>query len=156
VFDLVADLKTAFPRDEMTPRRAQLYADHLADLSPEVLEVAVQGLINSSAYLPPISAIREAAVELTLRLPTEDEALAQIEARIRWRQQDELSRGEAPAVHVDVREALEHVGGFFAFRAAENPSVVRGQFLGIYRRMRSGRVLEAQRGSGGMKALAAV
>jgi hypothetical protein len=144
--DLVSDLADAFPRNAIRPGTVRIYVANLEDIPSKTLEAAVTELIKTSEFFPTVRAIREVAVERTLALPTEEEALSQVEARIGWRQLDELTRGEPPTVHADVKVALDHVGGFFAFRAAENPTVLRGQFLKIYRDLRAQRVRAGQVG----------
>lgn len=145
---LIADLARVLPPRfglKTTPQAIEIYERHLADLDPSTLEAAVEEIINTKTSFPTIREIRETAAEIQLALPRENEALAQVERRILWRQQDELSRGPSPEVHPAVKEALDHVGGFFAFRSAEKPDVVRGQFLRLYREIREQQVDAALR-----------
>lgn len=134
----------AFPRQEVNPRTLELYADDLSDIPLPTLGAAVKTLRRTSEFFPTIRAIREVAAEITLDLPNEDEALSQIERRLSWRHEDELTRSDPPPVHQDVKRALDHVGGFFAFRSTDDPSIVRGQFLRMYREIRAGRVRTLQ------------
>lgn len=133
---LLAQLKLAFPRDPITQDRFDLYVHELASVDPAALEAAVREIIRTrtGGYFPAIAEIINAAAEHALGLPSPDEALAQVEARIRWGRE---RAGEAPAVHPAVVEALEQVGGFHALRTAEKPSVIRGQFLNLYRDRRA-------------------
>lgn len=141
VADCVADLKAAFPRDKCPPETFAIYLRELGDLPVDVLQAAARDLIRTCRFFPSIAEIRAAAAEFLLGLPTETEALAQVEARLRWTRDRE---GEAPAVHPLVRQAAEHVGGFSTFRATDAPSVIRGQFLNIYRDLRSRGIRDVQ------------
>lgn len=150
---LLADLACAFPRHPIKPETFRVYLRELADLPPAALEAACRELIRTSEFFPTVRAIREAAVERLLGLPGEAEALAQVEARADWFKDAEHEReGDPPDVHPRVKEALDHVGGFYAFRTAENPSVVRGQFLRLYRELRERDLREANVGATALEA----
>lgn len=147
--ELVFDLADGWPREELRSRTVEIYVEDLSDIPLPTLGAAVKTLRRTSEFFPTIRAIREAAAEITLDLPSEDEALSQVERRIDLAKRTEDGEG-APSlnvsapVHVDVRRALDHVGGFYAFRSTSEPSIVRGQFLRIYREIRAGRVRALQ------------
>lgn len=143
--EILADLARAFPRTPIETETFRVYVRELEDLPPEALAAACRGLIRTSEWFPTIRAIREATVEWTLRLPSEVEALAQVDARIRWAR--EGRDGEAPAVHPSVRQAVERVGSFHTFRTAEKPGVVRTQFVRYYQEIRSRQIYDGQTGS---------
>lgn len=143
---LVANLMDAFPLQKVTTKNFEAYVRDLSDLPTETLGEAVKQLIRTSEFFPTIRAIRETAAEITLDLPSEDQALSQVQQRISWASRDETSRGDPPPIHPEVRAALEHVGGFFAFRSTPEPSIVRGQFLRIYRETRARLILDVQTG----------
>lgn len=137
---ILADLARAFPRqkDLTDPATFGLYLRLLADLDPAVLDAAVTHLILAGGdWLPSVSAIREAAAELVLDLPREAAALAQIHAVIAWNRLPEASRGPAPAVHPLVRRTVYSLGGYYAFRTSDKPSVLLGQFSRLYGEARS-------------------
>jgi hypothetical protein len=131
----------------MDPGTLRVYLRELDDIPLAVLEQTVRELIRTSEFFPTVRAIREAAAERTLNLPGEEEALAQIEARIRWAREDEETRGDPPSVHPLVVRALEHVGGFHGYRSADEPGVVRGQFLRLYRDLRGRAIHDAKVGA---------
>lgn len=142
---VVADLAQALPRPPVTAAQLRIYERELADLPADVLVPAIRILMRTSEFFPTIKAIRETCAELTLGLPSEAEALTQIEARVRWAQRG--ADPPPPEVHPTVKEALDHVGGFHAFKTTDNPGVMRGQFLRLYRDLRAGAVLEHQVGA---------
>lgn len=142
----LSDLKDAFPHQKVGDRQVALYMRQLSDLPSDVLGVVVQEMIRTREFFPTISAIRAAAAERMLALPGEAEALAQIEERMRWARLSEADRDEAPVVHPLVREALDHVGGYPAFRGDE-PSIARGQFGRLFRELRVRRLHDAQVGT---------
>lgn len=143
-FGLIADLMRVFPQAtaKLAPQEvdamARLYARELADLPPGLLEEAVRDLIRTERWFPTIAAIRERTAERALALPEEAGALAQVEERMRWGRLDDSERpAEPPEVHPLVRAAVDHVGGFHAFRETQEAAVLRGQFGRLYREMRA-------------------
>jgi hypothetical protein len=128
-FHLVADLADAFPQREISRETVSIYVKHLQDIGPAEMEAAVQRLIRTSSRFPTIRELREAVAEASLALPTEVEALA-------------LVNGGVRGLHPLVREALEAVGGYHAWRVTDEPGVMRGQFSRIYREMRAARLNE--------------
>lgn len=153
----LADLVAAYPRDRIGKETATLYLAKLADVPIDVLAAVVHDLICTSERFPTVRAIREAVAERLARLPSEDEALAQVEAYVALRRRafgptGSTSRSPAllprdptpQALHPVVRAALELVGGSYAYRRAEKPEVVRGQFLRVYREQRARAVRDLQ------------
>lgn len=148
VADTLYALMDAFPRDPMSADNLATYRSHLADLPLDKLEEAVVTLIRTSDRLPSIKAIREQTASLMLDLPDESEALLQVERRIEWsRSGDATEIAGGPPVHELVRKALDHVGGFHAFRTTEEPAVLRGQFLRLYRESRATAIRGVQTGA---------
>lgn len=117
------------------------YLRHLSDVPIEVLRVAVDRLIRTESWFPSIAGIRLVCAELLLDLPGEEEALRQVSTRAHWRR--EAPDQEPPDVHPLVQEAVDRVGGLWALRTSERPSVVIGQFTKVYREMRGNAVREA-------------
>ncbi len=152
--DLVRELARHFPLflDKLrSPGEAQQllddYVRYLADIPRPLLAAAVQEAIQTSSTpydFPTVGKLRKLAAERMLHLPGEADALAQIEARQRWTRTKD---GPPPELHPLVRRALDLLGGFHAFRSAEEPTVVRGQFGRLYRDLRSQAVREVQVGS---------
>lgn len=136
VLELIGDLMEAFPRQAIRQGTIQVYHRELSDLPEGPLTAAVRSLIRSSQWFPTIHEIREATAERVLGLPDEDEALAQVEARMSWTREGRLD-GDRPELHDSVHAAVLAVGGFHAFRSSEKPDVVRGQFLRLYRSHRT-------------------
>lgn len=138
--ELLSDLIEAFPRQPVGPGTVRVYLRELGDLPELALTDAVCGLIRTSEWFPTISAIRNATAERMLGLPDEGEALAQVEARIAWARGGGIDKDATSVMHPAVVDAVHAVGGFFSFRSAENPGVVRGQFLKLYRERRAAQV----------------
>ncbi len=142
--ELLAELSVAYPkyfqdlgsRARLTMR---LYASHLSDIPIDVLAVAVDELIGTEKWMPSIAEIRERCAERMLALPTESEALRQIELRM-------SSGHEAPPLHPLVDQALRDVGGYSAFRYTDG-AIIRGQFGRLYREERARVVRQLQAGS---------
>lgn len=144
---LVAELVDAYPRERIETRNIEVYLSKLADVPPHLLADVIHDLICTGDRFPTIAQIKFACAERVTQLPTETEALTEIERRLRWRRQDEETRGVAPAVTPEVAEALAHVGGYTAFREADEPTIIRGQFARYYREIRATRVRRSQVGS---------
>lgn len=140
---LLADLVDAFPRDAISAQTVRVYARELADVPVDRLAQAVSDLIRTSRYFPRVAEIRERAAELALDLPGEADALEQVQARAAWARLAEDERGSPPPIHPAVKRALQLVGGAHAMRAADEPAVIRGQFLRLYRDVRAGEVTAA-------------
>lgn len=148
-FGLIADLVRAFPQSlaKLPPgeieKLAVLYERELSGLPPGLLADTVRDLIRTEKWFPPIATILEQAAERALGLPDEPGALAQVERRMLWARMDESERPpEAPEVHPLVREAVDHVGGFHAFRETQEAAMLRGQFGRFYRDLRARAVRE--------------
>jgi hypothetical protein len=142
--DLVAELAAAFPRQPVTADNVRAYARALDDLPLTVLTATVRELVRTSRFFPTVAEIREAAAERTLGLPSEAEALEQVEIRARWARDHDGQ--ETPFVHPLVGAAVDHVGGWFALRTTDRPDVLRGQLLRLYREGRAAAVREFQVG----------
>lgn len=144
---LLADLRHAFPNPSIDQARLDLYLRELADVPLPVLAVAVRTAIRGGDYFPRISELRRLAAEHVLALPSEDEALRQVYARQEWGRRDEADRGDPPPIHPLVKEALDLVGGWAAFRTADEPTILRGQYLRIFREMSARAVRDVQLGT---------
>lgn len=122
------------------PFAQDVYQAELADCPPDVLAAAVRSLIRTSMeWVPSIGHIRAEIAERLLALPSEREAVAQVDARI---EHGRAREGDAPVVHPLVREAVNHVGGWHSLRASDRPEVVRAQLLRFYRDARAAEVRE--------------
>ena len=141
---VIHDLVAAFPRDGIRDYTIRIYRDKLADVPIHLLEAAAHNLICTEQRFPTIAQIRTAIAELTLDLPSETEALAEVEAKLRWWHNQ---HGPRPSMHGAVRDALDHVGGIHAFREATEPAVIRGQFARYYREIRAARIRKLQVGT---------
>lgn len=140
--DLVAVLRAAFPNQTIERETVRIYVEELSDLPPDILEAGIRHLLRTNeGFFPSIAAIRRASAEVVLRLPSEDEALSQVEQRIAW---GKGKQGPPPTVHGDVGRALNHIGGYYTFKTAAEPSIVRSQFLKTYREIRQSRIRAIQ------------
>lgn len=115
----------------------KLYLRELSDLDPADVDAACRECMRTDEWFPTVARIRKLATERRLALPSEVEALEQVEQRIAWaRLPDDERPDEAPQLHPLVKQSLDLVGGGFAFRSARDPSVIRGQFLRLFRESR--------------------
>lgn len=145
--ELLADVARVLPPPASFDERAlRMYLHELEDIPPDLLRESLHRIVRTRTFFPKVCEIREAAVELALALPSETDALQQVEARLRWARLNEDDRGPAPPLDPLVLEALDHVGGFYVFKTAENPAAVRGMLLKRYRELRSNAVVDGQVG----------
>lgn len=146
--EILARLVAAFPRQPLTAETLRVYLRELDDVPPAAFDDAVSELTRTSQFFPTVSEIRETVAERTLGLPGEAAALEQVAARLSWARVDDSERtGDPPPIDGLVRQALDGVGGFSAFRTSDRPDVVRGQFLRLYRDLRSNAIGQAQLGT---------
>lgn len=63
---LLIELARAFPQSQVRPENLQVYEEHLADLSPEVLAATVKRIIQQATlpYFPTVAEIRTVAAPL--------------------------------------------------------------------------------------------
>ena len=141
---MMARLARAFPRETLTPERVALYTEMLADIPDPILAQAADTLILTAKFFPAISEIREQAAELTVSLPSEDQALEQVQARIDWARDG--GGGTPPDVHPIARLVVEEVGGWYALRSSGIADVARAQFVKSYRARRARRIKALQVG----------
>jgi hypothetical protein len=142
---LVSDLMLSYPRQHVTGGNHAAYVRALSDLPLPVLAEAVERCVRTEEWLPTVAVVRRTAAEIMLALPTEADALAQIQERQRWAR-DPGDAPTLPPVHPLVQSALDRVGGWHAFRVAENAEVIRGQFGRIFRDARAEEIRRAQVG----------
>lgn len=146
--DLLANVAAVLPPPQGFGDAAmRMYLSELNDIPPGLLERALHQIVRTKLFFPKVSEIREVAAELALNLPTEADALDQIEARMRWARLPDEARGEGPTLDPLVLKALDHVGGFYSFKTSENPVAIRGQFMRLYRDLRTHTLQEAQVGT---------
>jgi hypothetical protein len=146
---LVSDLMLSYPRQHVTGGNHAAYVRALSDLPLPVLAEAVERCVRAEEWLPTVAVVRRTAAEIMLALPTEADALAQIQERQRWARDPSDGVEDVPPpppVHPLVQSALDRVGGWHAFRVAENAEVIRGQFGRIFRDARAEEIRRAQVG----------
>lgn len=143
---ILASLEHAYPRQPLRPDTAAVYMRELADIPDDLLDGAVRAVIRESQWFPTVAEIRAKAADLQLGLPSEPDALAQIQARMEWARQPEADRGDPPALHPLVDEALRRVGGWHSFRSTDQATIIRGQFGRLYGELRAGAIRATQVG----------
>jgi len=122
----VSILRDAYPRADFPDRSAKLYGSMLADLDDVAVAEAVRRLVRRSQWLPTIAEIRMEVAEAKLDLP---------DAVTAW----ELVNSGRPVLALPeiVGDALVAVGGKYAIRTSEQPSILRSQFMKDYESRRS-------------------
>jgi hypothetical protein len=146
--EALAELKLAFYEANVPPDTFRYYLHDLADVPVDLLHTAVVHLCRTSTdprRFPTLGQIRAACAEHLLGLPNEAEALGQVQALVAWARQSTLERAvSAPALHPLVRRAFDLVGGSQAFRATDEPGILRAQFLKAWRELRGAEIRDAQ------------
>lgn len=139
---LIANLARAYPRQAITAETLAVYVEHLSDIPDDLLADIGREWIRTERFFPSIAELRNAAAERALLLPSDEQALAQVMARVAYRGGPE----DAPDVHPLAVAAVRGVGGFSALRSSEKPEVVVSQFLRFYREARADALRNAQVG----------
>ena len=116
---LVEKLRAGFPHHALTDAQAETYARYLRDLDSAATEALVEELIATSVEFPRIAELRRPIIEAAAGIPDAAEAYRS------------LSEPGAD-VHELAREVRELMGGVWAFKTSENPSITRAQFLKLY------------------------
>ncbi len=122
---LVGILIAGYPEVQLREETVATYVRFLVDLDDAAAEKAVEELIASSVAMPPIAAIRRHVINEELQLPTAAEAWVSISAT-----------GRSEELHELAREARELMGGSWAIRTTDQPSIMRAQYLKIYDELR--------------------
>lgn len=141
---LVGVLIAAYPEVQMREETFTTYVRFLVDLEQCAAEQAVEDLIATSPTMPTIAAIRRFVINEELQLPTPAEA---------WLSISDTTRGEE--LHVLAREARELLGGSWAIRTSDQPSITRAQYLKIYEELREKTLQDANRRSRRGKSISA-
>ena len=131
---LVAQLKAAFPRQEVTTETLAMYAMMLADLDAGAAQKAVLGLVATSRFFPTIAEIRERLARNSCTLPSTEAALEELDHAVRrfspddsstWTYDDEWS-------HPFIARAVRIVGGVGQLWGSRAPGMDRRDFRAAY------------------------
>jgi hypothetical protein len=169
--ELVAYLKAAYEREQVSTKRLQLTSNMLADLSYDEVHEAVQHIISTEQYFPTVAQLRRYVAERRLGLPDTAAAWELAAAWAAWRPQgvqpctgcggtalDEQRDGPCtrckgtgeeqqvcPVVLPEpVLRAAQLVGGRAGIRAADPVPVVRSQFTKAYLQFREEEIMRVQ------------
>ena len=116
---LVRRLIVAFPGVTIDPETPSLYEQWMLDLPHAAADEVVDELIAHSTHLPTIAEIRRRVFEQALELPEPLEA---------WRSLNDPDDKTHPLV-VQVAQLF---GGTYNIRTADEPTIMRAQFLKAY------------------------
>lgn len=128
---LMALLKGAFPRQDVTPETLQVYCEFLADLDFNTAKDAIKRIVSTSRFWPTIAEIRDACLAEQGLLPPE-EAWAFVSVR-------NLLKPTGGWPSPEIAEAVRVAGGNWAWTHTDNPAAVRNTFLETYSGLRLSR-----------------
>jgi len=120
------------PREETFPT----YVRFLVDLEYSAVEEAIEELISVSAQMPTIASIRRRVIEEELELPSAAKA---------WVDISDSQRTEG--LHELAKEARELLGGSWAIRTSDKPTVTRAQYFKVFEELRDRALHKANRRS---------
>jgi hypothetical protein len=138
---LLAPLARAYPRHRLSRDGFEAYLADLAGIPAGRLAEAVRRVVRTSEWFPTVAALRRCCAEAQLALPSEQEALGQVDARAAWSRDRD---GDPPGLHPLAAAALARVGGLAALRGSGEPSIVRAQLGKAYRELRDRALEDAQ------------
>ena len=133
---LVAQLLAAYPDVQPREETFATFVRFLVDLDKQAAEEAIEELIAASTTMPTIAAIRRRVIEEELELPSAAEA---------WVAINEHNRTDG--LHEVAKEARELLGGSWAIRTSDKPSITRAQYLKVYEELREKALRDANRRS---------
>jgi hypothetical protein len=133
---LVAVLCAAYPEVALREETVSTYVRFLVDLEHAPAEEAIEDLIATAVTMPTVAAIRRQVINEELKLPSAAEA---------WISINDTTRGEE--LHDLAKEARELLGGSWAIRTSDQPSITRAQYLKIYEELREKALQQANRRS---------
>jgi hypothetical protein len=133
---LVRVLIAAYPEVAMREETVATYVRFLVDLEQGAAVEAIEDLIATSVAMPTVASIRRQVINEELRLPPPAEA---------WVSINDSTRTEA--LHDLAKEARDLMGGSWAIRTSDQPSITRAQYLKIYEELRERTLQEANRRS---------
>lgn len=135
---LISMLRAAWPRQEVLPETAEVYAAMLADLPFEEAKAAVTRLVQTSKWFPAISEIRERVAESRCALDPPELAWGEVQKAISRVGAYHQPLFENPAVQCAVNAI-----GWRNICLDENLSATRARFIDAYRASRQQQI-EAQ------------
>lgn len=128
-FALIGVLAAAFPQRKVEADTVRVYARSLEDLPYDIAREALSDVVRSSVHFPSIAEIRRAVAERSTNLPSPAAAWEWV---THWAHGDK-DWGVPPE---PVTRAVKALGGTWAIKTTENPSVLRSQFNGLYAEFR--------------------
>lgn len=66
----VGRLVAAYRQEKVRDETIEVYAEHLQDIRPDVLQLAVRQVINECKFMPTVAEVRAAAKDIQIGLPT--------------------------------------------------------------------------------------
>jgi len=133
---LVSLLLAAYPEVQPREETFATYVRCIVDLDEAATEEAIEKLISVSTKMPTIAAIRRRVIEEEFELPTAAEA---------WVAINDTTRKEE--LHELAKKARELLGGSWAIRTSNNPTVTRAQYFKVFEELRDKALHEANRRS---------
>lgn len=137
VISMIAIMSLAYPRYELKPGTADVYAKILADIPSEVLESAMKEIMATSTFFPSIAEWRSKAIDLMLgtrNFPTAGEAweCAMREVARCGEYYRYSERPRVPAYDHPLIERAVDVIGYPNLVNSGNPVADRAHFFRIY------------------------
>ena len=131
---LLAVLAAAFPRFEVDDLKVQVWHEMLGDLDYSLASLAIKKLILESTFPPSIAEVRKAAVEIQTPEQTNGtQAWGEVIKAIRnfghYREEEALASMSPRTAYV------VKCMGWREICMAEEPGVIRGQFLKMYQQV---------------------
>jgi hypothetical protein len=131
---LVAQLKAAFPRQEVTKETLAVYARMLADLDVDAAQHAVLGIMAESTFFPAIAEIRERVARNACTLPSVEAALAELDRAVRRFSPDDSRTWTYDDDWSDplIARAVHMVGSVAQIWGSRSPGYDRREFKAAY------------------------
>ena len=137
---LLALLKAAFPRQEISQETAEVYCRFLADVEYEQVAAAVQRIVATATYFPAIAEIRKLVAESKVGAPGWEEGWGEVLQAV-----SRFGRYKNPEFsHPAITAAVDSMGWLAICNSDESDlHILRAQFRDIYGAVKQRALTEA-------------
>lgn len=129
-------LASAYPKFELTEPTIRIYKELLADIPPEILQLAAKGVISENVFFPAVAELRKKAFEIMCNhqsLPTAFEAWSKVRGFLSdGRGHPIVSNGKEWGIDPLLHKVVGYVGGWTYLATSENQAADRARFIQAY------------------------
>lgn len=129
-------LSSAYPRFDITQPTIRIYEEVLADIPPEILQLAAKAVISESVFFPTVAELRKKAFEIMEdqhSLPSAFEAWSEARRYLsEGRGHPIIGNGRDWDIDPLLDKVVRNVGGWRHLATSENLAADRARFIQAY------------------------